>query len=180
MIVPVRTRNGDLYSYIIENKVPILVAISPMKLILDSLEYYFKNMKSAYAGSRSILGNIKSPPLNISSQLEIFWFPTMSPTHEDCIWLAYSHIADSFPKGSKKTEILLKSGYRIQVDISKSVFDERYRRTIIVKHISIERHTSAPGEVIEPNNKPTIYKCPKKNKYIIEGLEDIFPKPPKK
>ncbi|MGJ7922095.1 competence protein ComK [Neobacillus sp. LXY-4] len=173
VIIPMYEKNGYLYSCVIEGKLIFLVAMSPRKLINQSLLYFAKDLKGASSGAKSILGNISMLPISICSQLGIFWFPSNSPSNEDCIWIAQAHVVDYKQTDKHKTDVYLSSGHIVTINMNKKRFEKKFDRATKLRHVLTERIKSPEKMNTELGQSGfQIRKEPGKNNYEINGLDE--------
>lgn len=124
---------GNLSTLIIEDDSQYYVDMEPKALMNHCLGYYGSSLRGASDGAKKILGNIQMCPVLMSEKLEIYWFSTRSPEHEDCIWFALHHIKDYESKGLKETKVIFNNGTEITIDISLYRFINKIQRAYQLK-----------------------------------------------
>ena len=139
LFFPKYDRLGKLFTVGLDNNGLFIVGMSPYELMDSNLKYYGSSLRGARDGARMILGEISMPPIVINDWLEIYWFPSCSPTRDDCVWFALHHIADYISVGKKKTLITFKNGSTFTVDISINSFEKRIQQAYKLKFKMEER-----------------------------------------
>ena len=66
------------------------------EILNDSCEYYGSTLEGRIQGSKTILGMRYKLPIVIESSNEIVFFPTLSPTNENCSWISIKNIKDYY------------------------------------------------------------------------------------
>lgn len=90
---------------------------------------------SSYKGRREAaiyqIGSIYKVPIAINPNLDIFSFPTHSPTHHDCHWLFYNHIKEYSSANNKPSHsiVTLSNTSKILVPISVSALKKQIHLT---------------------------------------------------
>lgn len=133
LFLPEYDVKGNLCTIGLENGKPFLVNMSPTALVDYNLRYYGSSLRGANEGSRMILGNSSMYPIVVNEMLDIYWFPSMSPNREACIWFAAHHIQDYKGTGKKKTKVLLSDKSTITIDVSVYSFDKKIQKTYLLK-----------------------------------------------
>lgn len=156
-------KKGNFYSKVIEGKKTFIVAMRPKALMDYSLHYYCSSLQGAIDGSRSILGNISMPPILISSQLDLCWFPCVSPERADCIWFSLTHVQITEKISSKQTNVYLNFGHSLVLDMKRSRFEFKRQRASQLRYISSERA-----------KKPATFFLESKKKIHLKEHEDFL------
>ncbi|PLS01948.1 competence protein ComK [Neobacillus cucumis] len=119
--------NGALYTRVIEGVESFLVEMSPIKLIDKSLLRYGSSFHGALSSSKEVLGGMYMYPIKISSTLDIWLFPSKSYKKANCIWFVLNHILDTFPKSVQHTEVFLRYGHNITIELRECTFRTKRR-----------------------------------------------------
>ena len=120
--------NGKLITVVMGANGPFRMSISPSKLIDQNLRYYGSSLQGALDGSRMILGEISMQPIVVNEKLDLYWFPSKSPTHVDCVWFALHNVAEYEAFSKTKTLVFLTDGSSIIIEVSEWSFDKRIQR----------------------------------------------------
>ncbi|WP_409300325.1 competence protein ComK [Peribacillus sp. SCS-155] len=121
-------KHGNELSIVFDKDKPMMIETRPFELLNDSIKAYGYDIFGAFRGSRSILGNIKMPPINVNPRKVMIWFPCSSPKDRECVWLAHAHIVKRERLGRKKTRIYFKYGHTLTLDISTYSFDQKMKK----------------------------------------------------
>lgn len=117
------------------NKNDVLLVEGTQEEILDAtLRYYGNSLRGAREGAKSVLGNIKRMPIMVNEILGQFWFPTTSPSNDDCIWLAFHHILNYEAIDKSHTKVRMSGGSYIVVPISVSSLETKVQRTCKLRY----------------------------------------------
>ncbi|NHC43419.1 hypothetical protein G6549_26490 [Bacillus sp. MM2020_1] len=119
--------NGELFTRVVEGMNLFLVALSPVQLIDKSLLRYGSSFNGALSSSKEVLGEIKMHPIKISSTMDIWLFPSKSFKKPNCIWFVLNHVQDTLPRTVKKTEVFLRHGHKITIEMKESSFRDKRR-----------------------------------------------------
>lgn len=130
---------GKLITVATGNQKSVLVDMMPSALIDFNLKYHGSSLEGAKAGAKAILGNVKMPPIVINETLGIYWLPMMSPSKEDCVWIALHHVKDYSSAGKGRTEVVFTSGYKLILPISHYSFNKKIQRAYELKGKSESR-----------------------------------------
>lgn len=83
---------GNEYSRVIEGPNMFLVALSPLKIIEYTLNYYCSSLEGAIQGAKSILGEKYCIPIALDAKEGIIIFPCGSLRRKDSVWIANNQI----------------------------------------------------------------------------------------
>lgn len=134
---------GNLTTIVMQNGHPVNVDMSPTELIDFNLRYFGSSLRGAGDGSRMILGKISMYPIVINEKLDIYWFPSMSPSSPDCVWFAVHHIESYKSIGKKQTQVLLSDNSTVIIDSSVYSFEKKIQRAYALKY-KMEGRTNRP------------------------------------
>lgn len=128
LLEPVFNKYGSLWTQVREWRHSFIVTQKPKEIIEDSLLYYGRgDLNAATKVSRSALNkNVDMPPIMISRQHGLYWFPTQSPSKEDiCIWIAAHHISNTSPKTSTETDVFFYNDDKISLPYSQKTTERK-------------------------------------------------------
>ncbi|MCZ2258619.1 competence protein ComK [Sporosarcina sp. G11-34] len=154
---------GNLLTGVMEKHGTYLIDMRPLDLIDYNLRYYGTSLEGASAGTKMILGKIDMRPLVMNEKLGLYWFPSRSPSSEDCVWFALHHIKDYKSIGDKKTLVNFSNGSTIIMDISFTSLDKKVQRAYKLKGKVEGRTSASASRVTESHN---VYHLNKKSKSI--------------
>lgn len=138
-ILPEFTEYGTLNSIVIEHNKFIYVTQSPSSIIDFNLRLNGSSMRGARDGVKAILGNISMNPVVINETQGVYWFPSKSYSHLDCIWFAL-HFQKWYERINERvTKVTLLNDFVINIDVSCRAFENRLQRTYLLKSKKEER-----------------------------------------
>ncbi|PLR78466.1 hypothetical protein CU633_05700 [Bacillus sp. V3-13] len=172
-ILPEYDRQGRLCSQVIEGQKNFLVMVPPRKLLNECLEYYGDSMIGAVRGTRAILGNIRMAPIIIHADNELYWFPTLSPQKNSCIWLTPAHIIDFIYISENRTKVILTEGNSVTIDMTIGRLKRKRQITYTLKSQVEERKNRNVFYSIGPDEGLQLIKDPKGVNYVHSGKKII-------
>ncbi|MBS4206633.1 competence protein ComK [Bacillus sp. FJAT-50079] len=134
-LIPKFDTLGNPITQVIEETKSFLVKMTPLEVIKHSIIYYGNDYAGAKKASKLILGGVDMAPVQICGDLDMYWFPSHSPSKEHCIWFALTQIRDIMFQAKTETKVLLKFGHSITVVSST----KRFRKKI---HLARELQTT--------------------------------------
>lgn len=124
------TETGELGTHILDERLEYIVQTTPTKIIENACKYYGSTLEGRLDGTRGISKFVYKPPIAIDPSSGMFFFPTSSPKHKTCSWIAHSHIAYINPKhNQRETEIIFKNGRNILLPVSYGSINNQVQRT---------------------------------------------------
>ena len=144
---------GRLYTEILEKDHLFLVGMSPTDLMDANLNYYGSSLKGASDGASMILDGVSVTPILVNERRDIYWFPSKSPSKEDCVWFALHHIKHYHSLGERKTMVTFNNGCTIDIGISYNSFDMKVKQTYKLKKKMDERTNERPSRIAESKTK---------------------------
>ncbi len=133
---------GNLFTTVMDNNSLFVVEMEPTALIDLNLKYYGSSLRGAGDGANMILGKGQMYPVIVNEKLDLYWFPSKSPSKKDCIWFALHHIEETIELPNKHTQIIFSNGSTFIIDISKMSFDKKIQKAYKLKG-KIESRTKA-------------------------------------
>ncbi|MFK4998641.1 competence protein ComK [Bacillus sp. N9] len=134
-LIPKFDTLGNPLTQVIEETNSFLVKSSPLEVIERSINYYGNDYDGARKASKLILGGVDMAPVQICGDLDMYWFPSHSPSKEHCIWFALAQIRDIMFQSKSETKVLLTYGHTITVVMGT----KRFRKKI---HLARELQTT--------------------------------------
>ncbi|MGX1900473.1 competence protein ComK [Thermolongibacillus altinsuensis] len=119
----------SVWSKVIEEDGEYMVQMRPIDVIEQSCLYYGASLKGRKDGTKEIIGISHKAPLAIEPSNEIFFFPTISPSDPQCIWLSHLHIHHHEHAALGKTRVTFSNGHIIELNISHHSFVNQLHRT---------------------------------------------------
>lgn len=139
VIYPHYSDEGKLQSVVMEGNDLRLIDQSPAELIDDNLRFYGSSLRGAIDGTQMILGSVKMAPVMINPMLNLCYFPSKSPFHEECVWFAPSHIKRYLAIGKDRTSITFPNNAIFRVNISRYSFDGQYKKACMLRFLLDDR-----------------------------------------
>lgn len=134
LFLPKYDEFGHLKTIVMQDGHPVKVDMSPTELIDFNLRYFGSSLRGAGDGTRMILGEISMYPIVISEKLDLYWFPSKSPSCPSCVWFALHHIEGYKRVGKKQTKVFLSDNSTVVIDSSVYSFEKKIQRTYALKY----------------------------------------------
>ncbi|MDV6376956.1 competence protein ComK [Sporosarcina sp. GW1-11] len=167
VIYPNYDGNGKLCAIVLRNGALVRVGVSPTNIVDLSLRYYGSSLRGAIDGAKTILGEISMSPVVVSEVLNLYWFPSKSPSSDDCVWFALAHIYTYKGVDKDRTRVILRDGTSFTIDSSYYSFTQKYQRACMLKNILESRATQMKLEQPRHSVSFVIYKDRKKRNYEV-------------
>jgi competence transcription factor ComK len=101
ILKPMYTERGELWTIVHELYRKLIVQQSPFKIMNDSCDSTGASYQGIIDAAKLILPGRKMLPVCLSAGYRICILPTLSPVHEDCMWISYFHVKRAFEKNLK-------------------------------------------------------------------------------
>ncbi|MCM3567812.1 competence protein ComK [Neobacillus mesonae] len=147
-ILPVEY-GSKIYSKVIEIEDEYISPFKPIELIKKNCDYFGVSYESRKKGTSSLIGYTRKIPIAIEPANHLFFFPTTSPSRQECIWFSFEHIEDYRRIGPHQTLILFKNHQSQQFSVSCSTIEGQILRTSLLKSKLLQR--------IENNKRKSYY-----------------------
>lgn len=132
----------DGTSKILEDCGDYIVSCSSYDILDHSCRYFGSSYNGRKEGAKSIIGANYKLPIVIQDNLDIVFFPTMSPSDKRCIWLAVNKIKKYVSEQFNTTRIIFDNNKELVVPISYRVIENQVYRSTRLVHLLKERRTS--------------------------------------
>ncbi|MGN1337600.1 MAG: competence protein ComK [Candidatus Coprovivens sp.] len=113
----------------------------PLKIMEESCEYFGSSLLGRQTGTSKLIGFTHKVPIIVEESFDLIFFPTLSPSNDDCSWIAYSHIFKP-DKYKDKTILELKNGKKIIINVSSAIIDNQLYRSSRLKEVLLSRKIS--------------------------------------
>lgn len=143
LVTPQFDEFGNIYSKVIEEERDLLVRKSPLQIIKDACDYFGSNLRGRQKATESIAEYTYKLPVAIEPHNQIYFFPTASPTSDDCSWLSHTHILRIYPMVDNDSQIVFTNGQRYHMDVSEHTLTNQLYRTAQLRFL-IERRFKVP------------------------------------
>jgi competence protein ComK len=128
-----------IYSMVYELEDEVLVPFKPFDIINASCDFFCASYKGRVQGSHHILGKAHKAPISIDPQNSLYFFPTTSPSRQDCIWVNAQHVDKYFRFTSKITKVLFKNKVIYDIPVSVRTFESQLLKTSYLRTTLIQR-----------------------------------------
>lgn len=127
----------DKNEYIIDNKA------------FDIMDYSCKYFGSSYEGrkegTKAILNIDYKVPIVVESSSNLIFFPTTSPSADDCSWISLKDIHNFKEVENQCTEITFNNGIKITIPVSKRMIENQVLRAsrldLMIRNRKIEKNS---------------------------------------
>jgi competence protein ComK len=127
-ILPERTENG-LFSRVMEVESSYLVAMKPIEVIDRSCRFFGSSLQGRKEGTKDIMGVTHKAPIVIDPSNFIYFFPTLSPSRDQCAWISHSYVRTIQSKRGNATFLLFSNHETITLPVSKGSLENQLYRT---------------------------------------------------
>lgn len=115
-------------SKILEDKGEYIIENTPFEILDYSCKYFGSSYEGRKEGTKSILNINYKVPIIVENSRNLIFFPTNSPTSEDCIWISLKNIKRIKEEDFNSTIIEFNNGKIISVPISKRTIENQILR----------------------------------------------------
>ena len=126
---------------ILEDSQDYIIPCSSYDILDHSCKYFGSSYEGRRAGAKAIIGANYKLPIVIQDNLNIVFFPTMSPTDKRCIWIAVNKIKSYIAEQFNTTRIIFENDMELVVPISYRVVENQIYRSTRLVHLLNERRS---------------------------------------
>ena len=155
---------SKIYSEIFEVEDEFLSPFKPLDIIRNSCEYYGSDYEGRRNGTKQLVGYAHKIPIAIDPTNRIFFFPTTSPSRQECIWISHEHVKDYERVNPQETLILFNNNQSFIFPVSCSSIISQLERTAYLRTKLMQR--------IEYNEKKSFYLLQRPK--AMEASEDSY------
>jgi competence protein ComK len=155
---------SKIYSEIFEVEDEFLSPFKPLDIIRNSCEYYGSDYEGRRNGTKQLVGYAHKIPIAIDPTNRIFFFPTTSPSRQECIWISHEHVKDYERVNPQETLILFNNNQSFKFPVSCSSIISQLERTAYLRTKLMQR--------IEYNEKKSFYLLQRPK--AMEASEDSY------
>ncbi|HLO12976.1 MAG TPA: competence protein ComK [Pseudoneobacillus sp.] len=137
MFIEPETYGSKIYSRIYELEDELLVPFKPLEIVKSSCKFYGANYKGRIEGSHHLIGKMHKAPISIDPTL--FFFPTTSPSRQDCIWVNTQLVANHHRYHSSITKVTFLNKKTYDILVSARTFKNQLLRSSLLKMRLMER-----------------------------------------
>lgn len=140
---------SKIFTKIYEIEDEFLSPMKPIEIIKNSCHYFGCDYESRKRGTRQLTGFKRKIPIVIEPTNSLFFFPTTSPSREECIWIAHDHVENFQHINRDQTLILFQNKQSHLMPVSLSTIRTQMGRTSLFKTKLMKR--------IENNDRKLTY-----------------------
>ena len=115
-------------SLIYEDEERYIIEETPYEVVDYSCRYFGSSYEGRKEGTKSILNINYKVPIIVENTKNIIFFPTNSPTSDDCMWISLKNIKRIYEEDFNSTKIEFNNGVFIHVPISKRTIENQILR----------------------------------------------------
>lgn len=104
------------------------VHTKPVRLLEEACLVNGSSLSGRTESFRHLLGIRQKPAVLISEVSGEIWFPTLSMTQQDCVWIRYDAILEAAAAGQHACVIRFFSGISHELDLDVRVIREQMKR----------------------------------------------------
>lgn len=147
MIIKPMHDEDQLCSRIIQQDGEFLSPFKPSNVIKMNCLDNGSSFEGTVSGSRHLLGGYQKVPVMICSENQIYFFPTASPEHADCIWINPLHIQHYKKFDKKTTLVIFKNNQSMKIPVSLYTFHNQYQRTLSLMNLKNQKTRENKGNM---------------------------------
>lgn len=134
MVYPHYDDEGKLCAVLLKDGDFVQVDKSPTEVVDLSMQFYGTSLRGGIDGGKALMGKIHMTPVMVNERLDMYLFPSNSPSSTECVWFSLSQILTFLPFGKGMTKVIFRDGNEFTVNCSYPVFQKRYQRTCMLKN----------------------------------------------
>ncbi|MFZ3589771.1 competence protein ComK [Bacillus sp. DJP31] len=127
-ILPEVTEQG-LYSRVMEMDGDYLVKMKPIDIMERSCRFFGSSMKGRREGTKEIMGITHKAPIVIDPSNYIYFFPTLSPSRQQCAWISHSFVQNIQSSEYDETLLIFTNRQKTTLPVSKGSLENQLYRT---------------------------------------------------
>jgi competence protein ComK len=124
---------SKVYTKVFEVEEEILTPFKPLDIVRKSCDYFGCDYEGRKRGTRQLIGYARKIPIVIEPTNHIFFFPTTSPDHPNCIWISHGHIKNYRRIAPQQTLITFQNKQSHVFPVSYSTIENQRLRTSLLK-----------------------------------------------
>lgn len=162
MMITPTSYGSKTYSKIVELQDEFLSPFRPIDIIKKSCQYFGSSYEGRITGTKQLIGIFHKVPITIDPTNSIYFFPTISPTNSQCIWISHEHVASHKRLEQNTTLVTFRNKESYIVPISYSSFENQLLRTALLRTKLMQR--------IEETERKSLYFS--RNDWYFEASEE--------
>ncbi|MEH7108318.1 MULTISPECIES: competence protein ComK [Bacillaceae] len=149
---------SKIFTRIVETDSEFLAPFKPLEIIKRSCEYFGVDYESRKKGTRQLIGYNRKIPITIEPTNRLFFFPTSSPNHPDCIWFSHEHIEKFERIAPNQTFITFRNEQSFQFPVPISTIEGQMLRTSYLKTKLLQR-IEGNKKLLYVTNQQNLFKA---------------------
>lgn len=145
-IFPYLNKQGGLSSRILEEDAEYFVKSRPSKVIDLACRYFGIDLKARQEGTRQMTNWTHKLPISIDSYSHMYFFPSLSPSNPECVWMNHTYIKGIEKIGHQQTKIIFKNSLSSIIGVSYGSIDNQINRTAQYRFILDNRMKRLHGD----------------------------------
>ncbi len=115
-------------SKVLEDKEEYIINSTPFEIMDHSCKYFGSSYEGRKEGTKAVLDINYKVPIIVENSRNIIFFPTNSPSAEDCSWISLKNIKKIEEAEYNSTTILFNNDISILIPVSKRTIENQILR----------------------------------------------------
>lgn len=115
-------------SKVLEDRGEYIIENTPFEILDYSCKYFGSSYEGRKEGTKAILNINYKVPIIVENSRNLIFFPTNSPTSEDCMWISLRNIKCIKEEEFNSTKIEFNNGVKLIIPISKRTIENQVLR----------------------------------------------------
>ena len=120
--------NQKSSSKILEDNGEYIIESTPFEILDYSCRYFGSSYEGREEGTKTILKVNYKVPIIVENSRNLIFFPTSSPSDDDCCWISLKNIKDIEESEYNTTTIYFNNGVNISIPVSKRTIENQILR----------------------------------------------------
>lgn len=120
--------NQKSSSKILEDNGEYIIESTPFEILDYSCRYFGSSYEGRKEGTKTILKVNYKVPIIVENSRNLIFFPTSSPSDDDCCWISLKNIKDIEESEYNTTTIYFNNGVNISIPVSKRTIENQILR----------------------------------------------------
>ncbi|WP_096155211.1 MULTISPECIES: competence protein ComK [Bacillus] len=122
-----------IISRILEVNRELFVSLTPQELLNSGCLFYGSSYSGRKEASKYIAAIQYKVPIIMDSSKGMYFFPTTSPSKEECIWISEPHVLTQEKQSRLGTLVTFVNGINEVVPVSLSSFKKQVEKTVYLR-----------------------------------------------
>lgn len=132
-------------SRVLEDEKEYVINTKAFDIMDNSCKYFGSSYEGRKEGTKAILNVDYKVPIVVESSSNLIFFPTTSPSSDDCSWISLKDIQSFEELSNQSTEITFHNGIKITIPVSKRMIENQILRAsrldLIIRNRKIEKNS---------------------------------------